>query len=129
MQGFRLAQNIKLTFERERVLAKLRSNRTRHIKILAEAKEGYLKAAHAALEAKLKEIEAGKEVDLNFSLTRPVSHMKTYEAMISMLEAASDEKLELTTEQQQAFMCDEWDWQQDFLALNASYSAIARGLR
>lgn len=129
MQGFRLAQDIKLFFKRELVLAKLRANRARHIVILAEAKVGYLAKAQEALEAKLAEIKAGKPVQLNFSLSRPVSHLKTYDAMISMLEAANDESLELSMEQQQAFMVDQWDWQEQFLDVSASYSGTAQALR
>lgn len=129
MQGFRLAQDIKLTFKREVVLEKLRENRTRHIEIVAEANAGYLKEAEAALTARLEEIAAGKSVNLNFGLNRPVSHLKTYDAMISMLEAATDETLTLTMEQQQAFMCDRWDWQEQFLTANSSYSGMARALR
>ena len=129
MQGFRLAQDIKLTFKREDVLAKLRENQARHLTILKEANEGYLKEAQASLEARLEEVKAGRLVKLSFSLSRPVSHEKTYEAMISMLEAASDDTLELTMEQQQAFMCDQWDWQEQFLEVSSSYSGMARGLR
>lgn len=129
MQGFRLAQDIKLTFKREDILARLRENQARHIVILREANKGYLEQAQAALEAKLLVVKAGRLVSLSFDLSRPVSHLKTYEAMISMLEAASDEKLELTMEQQQAFMCDRWDWQEQFLTANSGYSGTARSLR
>ncbi len=129
MQGFRLAQDIKLTFKRKDVLAALRTNSARHREILVEAKAGYLLKAQAALVAKLEEVQAGKAVKLDFSLNRPVSHMKTYEAMISMLEACNDETLTLTMEQQQAFMCDQWDWQEQFLNVSSAYSQSARNMR
>lgn len=129
MQGFRLAQDIKLTFRREDILARLRENQARHIRILREANKGYLEQAQAALEAKLEEVKAGELVTLSFSLSRPVSHATTYVAMISMLEATSDEMLVLTMEQQQAFMCDRWDWQEQFLTANSGYSGTARSLR
>ena len=129
MQGLRLTQNIKLAFKREDVLAKLHENQARHVTILKEANAGYLKKAQGALEAKLEEIKAGRLVSLSFDLSRPVSHLKTYEAMISMLEAASDDMLELTMEQQQAFMCDRWDWQERFLEVSSNYSGTARSLR
>ncbi len=129
MQGFRLAQDIKLTFKREDILARLRVNQERHIRILREANKGYLEQAQAALEAKLEEVKAGELVTLSFSLSRPVSHATTYVAMISMLEATSDEMLVLTMEQQQAFMYDRWDWQEQFLTANSGYSGTARSLR
>ncbi len=125
MQGFRLANDIKLTFKCERVLEKLRVNLERHRLIMKEAKAGYLVKAKAALEKRLAKIDAGDAVPLDFELKRPVSHIETYEAMISMLEVATDDTLELSMEQQQAFMADRWDWQRGFLMSNAGYSETA----
>lgn len=128
MQGFRVIGNIKLTFKRTEVLAALEKNLVRHRVILAEAKVGYIAKARNALEKRLAAISAGNPVGLHFSLTPPSGHVRSYEAMISMLDAATDEYIELTMEQQQAFMADRWDWQIDFISSNADYSETASGM-
>lgn len=125
MQGFRLANDIKLMFSRKIVLEKLRANLEVHKMIIAEAKTGYLVKAREALEERLARINAGVAVSLSFDIQRPVNHIAAYKAMISMLKAATDDSIGLTIEQQQAFMEDKWDWQRGFLDSNAGYSATA----
>ncbi len=121
MHGHRLASDIKLGFKREEVLVKLRENLERHKTILAEADKGYIAKAHGALRAKLAELAEGNPVKLRFELAPPTSHVQAYESVISMLEAATDDVITLSMEQQQAFMCDRWEWRQEFLESNSGF--------
>lgn len=121
MHGHRLASDIKLSFNRDAVLISLRENLERHKALLAKARDGYITKACLALRATLAELDEGKYVQLHFGLSPPTSHVKTYESMISMLEATSDSTITLSMEQQQAFMCDRWDWQDEFLASNSGF--------
>jgi len=114
-----------ITVKRQTLLTKLTENKRNHAKIVEEAKAGYLKAARAALQVRLQELEDGKLRSLSFSLRVPEDHTADYTTMIGMLEMSEDDTLILSSEDFHRFIEDEWDWMGHFLAANAAYSRTA----
>ncbi len=107
------------------VLAALRANREKHIKIVKEANEGYLKKAEVELSNKIEKIKAGKVVSLQFSLKMPEDHTEEYDTAIKMLEMHTGAEIELSSNEVRKLIEDKWDWKGSFLSNNAIYSATA----
>lgn len=124
-----LAKELTVTLNRAMVIHDLNDSYERHHKIVREAYEGYREKAREVLEDRLRGIgDTYDDCLLSFDLDLPISHLATYRAVISALEVATGETIELTLEQQQAFTEDRWDWSESFIQVNAQYSEIAAGL-
>ena len=115
--------------DRDEVLEKLKENRAKHTKIVKEAREGYVKKAKEALANKLLQLEQGKIVRLQFSLSVPSNHTKEYNTAITMLELHTEDTIELGANEVRQFIEDKWDWQQQFIYGNAAYSGTAAALK
>jgi len=124
-RAMHMMREMNITAKRDEVLAKLRENRKTHATIVAEAREGYVTKARAALEKRLAQIREGKIVSLVFELRPPVDHTKTYDLAIQMLELHQGEQIELTADQVKQLVMDDWDWTENFLVSNRGYSQRA----
>jgi hypothetical protein len=114
-----------VTVKKETLLATLQENRERHKKIVAEAREGYLKKAEAALRSRLDVIRSGKMDGLIFGLSLPVDQTKVYDTAIRLLEVDINDEMELTPSQVRNLVMDEWDWTEHFAMTNSAYSDTA----
>lgn len=127
----RALQGMKVEAKASEVLQGLMDNRKEHIKIVAEAKEGYLKRVEEELTKTLADVRAGKmkpTESIRINLTPPVDHTKVYDRAIKMMEMETRNVIELTQEQVGCLMMDEWEWKDDFIGSNALYSARARDM-
>lgn len=120
--------DIKVSCKTHDVLTKLRENMARHSAIVSEARAGYVARAKAAILAKLAHIEAGRVVDLRFSLIPPKDYSSEYQTVIAALEMHQGESIELSTSEVRMLIQDEWDWARDFLLSNSVYSAQSQTL-
>lgn len=107
------------------LLDKLVANRATHATIVKEAREGYVKAARKALEARLLQVIDGKIVNLYFNLSVPVDNSKEYDTVIGMLGMSQDDTIRLSASEYRCLVEDNWDWKSQFLMSNAAYSDIA----
>lgn len=120
-----LGIEMKTTVKREFLLDRLRKNLAEHQKVVAEAKEGYMKKAEELLEKNLAKIKAGEYVDVNVVLSKPVDNSSAYTTVIGMLENNVESEITLSASEYRMLAEDEWDWKQSFLVGNAGYSATA----
>ena len=116
---------LNVTAKTQAVLDTLRTNRETHAKIVAEAREGYVNKAKVALEQRLSELKEGKIVRLQFSLSAPVDHTRSYDTAIKMLEMHQEDTIVLTSEQVSCFVMDQWNWKNQWLLVNRAYSGTA----
>lgn len=135
---------------REKLLNTLRTNRERHQQDYVEALEGYKELAtqkllEAGEQARFKlerNLEKGKATIQEFNpedprqssdrmvlvesivveMKVPRDYTREYDAAIVMFEWDTRDTLELTYAEFQCFVCDAWDWSQDFLITNAMYA-------
>lgn len=124
-------QNMKIKANVAEVLKSLMANRETHAKIVAEARAGYSQKAAELLKSKLDEVmkSNGRFTHaLQFSIPLPADHTKAYDVAIKMLELSQDEVIELTAQQVQHFVLDDWEWKDMFKTSNAMYSATAAAL-
>jgi hypothetical protein len=112
------------SFNKTEVLNTLRANRENHRAIFEEALEGYRKFAIKEFENRIKAIKAGKMV-YYVSLTQPSDHTKDYDRIISLLEMAEGDFIPLDERQFAQYIQDDWDWKQQSLTANSTYSMTA----
>lgn len=118
-------RDMKIEANKIELLDKLRANRKEHAAIVAEAREGYVKKARAALEKRLGQLSEGQIVSLSFRLDVPQDHTKVYDTAIRMLELHQDDTVRLTASQVRNLEMDEWDWTDSFLGTASAYSPMA----
>ena len=114
---------INVTCTTDEVLIELKKNREEHLKLYAEAKEGYLKKAADQLKNNLEKIEAGEFVSVNVHLSVPECHVSVYDTAIKMMEMSVKKEIELTSSQFRQMIMNEWDWLGSWVNSNAGYSA------
>lgn len=108
------------------VLQSLKTNKVKHLEVVADARKGYLEKAKEKLEEKLSKINEGKVIDLRIDLSPPISHAEEYDTFIAMLEMHTEENILLSSDEVRMFVQDKWDWANAFLVGNSVYSAVAR---
>jgi len=121
----RAITEIRTTIPKAALLSKLHENRINHRRIVEEARDGYLKRAQTALEARMKQLASGEIVALHFDLQLPQDYTKEYDTVIGMLEMGTDTEITLSASEYRTLVEDEWDWLHSFLASNAGYSMTA----
>lgn len=108
---------------KEQLLAKLKANRSKHVHLYEEAKEGWKKQAIAALEKTLATAREGQQFSLNFTaLTAPRSHQKEYDQAIGLLEMSVDTYVSITAHDYDRFVLDQWEWKATWVGSNMPYS-------
>jgi hypothetical protein len=121
-----LGISMSIKAKKDAILAQLEKNLEGHAKMVAEARDGYIKRATAELEKRLIQIKEGKLVALTFTLKVPKDYSSVYRTTISMLRAHTGDEIELSATEYRQLVEDEWDWIRDFAGSNASYSSSTR---
>ena len=124
-RAFVQSMDMKIEASKKELLVILKNNRETHKKILSEAREGYIKAARAAIEHKLDELRTGECVRLTFHLSPPQDYTATYDTVIKMAELHQADTITLSANEVRCLMMDEWDWMDQFLVMNKAYSGLA----
>lgn len=79
-------------------------------------------------EAELVRAKAGKRFQVSFSLVQPSDQTKDYDRVIGMLEMDTEHDVLLSEKDYQSYVLDDWQWKQNFLFSNSSYSDTAAAL-
>ena len=120
--------NMVTKVKKEALLKTLHGNLEQHSRIVAEARDGYVAKAKAALEKRLDELRQGKITDLSFQLAVPEDYSEVYKSTIKMLEWTTEDVIELQADEFRQLVEDKWDWTYGFYATNAAYSSTASRL-
>jgi len=110
------------------VLHTLKKNRETHAQIVQEAREGYVTAATKALRKRLSQLRKGEIATLQFGLHPPQDYTSSYDTAISMLGLHTGTTLELSAQDVQTLVLDNWDWSDSFLVCNSAYSGTAEAV-
>jgi hypothetical protein len=106
---------------REKLLATLRENRAKHADEYAAAHDGWEEARIAYLRETLAKAEAGEDFDIHFSGPEPREWLDDYDTAIAMLDWSQEEWIELSREEFQQYVLDEWKWKDVFRSTNVGY--------
>jgi hypothetical protein len=113
-----------MSFPKDKVLEKLRTNKSKHVMEYSLAMKEYWKALENKLETLLEKARAhgGDQNDFYIRLSVPQNHEEQYDTNIEMLEMTSETEITLTEVEFRQFILDEWDWMGDFKATVACYA-------
>jgi hypothetical protein len=116
------------TVDKAKLLAILKANRGRHKAVFDEAVAGYKAHATKLLKEHVLRVQRGSNVRVHIVLTQPVNQTRSYDRVIGMLEMAIANEVELSEEDYQQYIMDDWLWKEEFLTSNAQYSSTASAM-
>ena len=123
---------MEITANTAEVIEKVDEARKRHVIAAAQALEGFDTEVHEWLAARLEDAEAGRHVNLNHNLSRPVSYEGVYDDVLVALRLhknAGGDQMDLNSAQVRCLIQDKWDWSEHWNASNAVYINKSRGMR
>ena len=103
------------------LLKVLRENRDKHRSLFLEALEGYREKVVELLTINLDNVKAGKEIVTFLNLPVPKDQTTEYDKVIRMLEMSIDEAFELSDDEFQCYVLDEWSWKEAVTMSNSRY--------
>lgn len=112
-----------VTVNKEVLLEHIRTNRNGHRDMFLKAIEGYRAAVIKELEMSLALAKEGKSFRRVIELEEPRDHTKDYDRIIKMLELSLSKEIEITEDQFQMYVMDEWGWKDQFISTASSYLA------
>jgi len=112
----------KVVIEKQQLLDTIIQNREKHVTEYEEARRVYLEKAQALFEEKAVEAGRGGMVDPSIDLDKPVEFLDEYDQAIKMIEMDERDQIELTEEEFQKLVLDEWNWSRQFQRRTSSYT-------
>lgn len=117
--------NLKIKVNKDELLSTLRVNREKHAVNYAKAKEGFRILLEKELKQKLRALQEGKSIRLDFKNRKPTNNLKDYDDVISMLELSTDAEIQLDHQQYKQYFKDTWDWTKMWESDNTMYLSAA----
>jgi hypothetical protein len=115
-----------ITVRKDSLLQTLQDNRAAHRATFEKAIAGFREAAIAALEQRIRQLEAGKRVELYIRLDEPKDQTPDYDRVIAMLNWDTNNTVELTEKQFANYVQDKWGWTEEFTNTSNRYIAEHR---
>src|SRR5882757_5209361 len=109
---------ITIFVDKERLLAALEQNRAAHGATYEKAKAGYLKVTKQKLSDLLDRVVEGELVGQVWLDAPPEDHTGDYDDVISMMQWAQNDSIELTQGQFKQYIQDQWGWKDSWLTSN-----------
>ena len=108
---------------KDELLTKLKSNRDDHRAGFLKALDAYRREAIEVLEEAIEDAKAGKRIITSTHLIEPVDMTREYDQVIAMLQMSVDDIVELTHQEFQNYVMDNWSWSEHVSASNTAYLA------
>ena len=108
---------------KEDLLTRMRANRADHRTEFEEAMEGYKRKAIQLLEEHIDRIKDNAPERVIVNLPYPVDHTEDYDIAIDQLEWSEDDEIELTQNEFNTYVRDQWGWKEAFQETHTMYSA------
>ena len=109
--------------KKQDLLAKVKENRELHSKLYLEAVDGFKKAVVEKLELYLEDTKKGK-YHSSYHLEEPINQLADYDRVIAMLEMSINEDIELSDQEFDQYVLDNWHWKSMVSLRNSTYSAL-----
>jgi hypothetical protein len=104
---------------------KLVENRAAHTADYEKAFVVYRDDVVAALKARLESVEHREPFNLYFNLRSPEDHTADYDRVIAMLNMSVEKEVDLSSDEFNCYVLDNWEWAENAKMLNSSYSSRA----
>lgn len=103
------------------LLETLKKNKEGHRELFLAAQEGWKKRIIEELDRRLADARAGRKIRALFSVPEPEDHTKDYNRIIRMVEMSVENVLELTAQEFQQYVMDDWSWKAAWSSSNVAY--------
>jgi len=100
-------------------------NRNAHRDLYEKAFHGYREECVKNLNLALDAINRGERIQIRIYDVCPKDHTDDYDTVLNMLGLSVDEVIELTHQDFQQYVEDNWNWQEDWKASNSKYYSKA----
>jgi hypothetical protein len=111
-----------VTVKKSELLQKVLTNRDGHRAQFEKAWQGYRDECVKLLIDNLDALKADKMHVVRFFEQPPDDHTSDYNRVIAMLGMSVDENIELTQQEFQNYVQDDWDWKERWAASNMKYT-------
>lgn len=105
-------ENIRVS--KQELLTIVKQNREKHKAEYLESIKAYRVKAADLLNQELEKIVNGEKFQIRFDLVKPESHEKEYDLAIKMLEMSVDNVIEISEQEFNELINDEWNWKYSF---------------
>lgn len=110
--------------EKSKLQSAINENLITHLSEFDTAMEDYRKVATDDLKDAIKDIKNGEIVShLNFDV--PENHKEDYDRTLTMLGMSEDTIIELTEQEFNQYVMDDWNWKHQFMTTTANYAALS----
>jgi hypothetical protein len=114
-----------VTMSKSKLMDALRTNRDAHRAMFEEALEAYRVTVVQELDRRLKDAKAGRKYDGFMRLEQPVDHTDDYDRVILSLDFSLFDEVELSMQDFNQYVRDNWSWKEQFLTTSNNYIASA----
>jgi HAMP domain-containing protein len=109
---------------KEDLIGIVERNRATHGAVFEKAYERFRCSIERELEERLSRIRKGKSVDLAIRLPEPRDMTATYDRVLEMLAMETRDEVELTEQEFQQFVQDDWTWKREFATTASLYGVV-----
>jgi len=113
-------QNVKV--RKSDLMTVVESNREKHITEFNSAKKIFIEDAIEKLQDMLTTAQKNGRIIQNLGLTEPISYVQEYDTAIKMLQMSTEDVIELTQQEFQQYVEDQWSWKRNFVASTSIYN-------
>ncbi len=113
-----------ITIDKEKLVKKIMANKMDHVKEYGKAMYGYQVAVHLELTNLVKIAATKLYTQVKLNTVAPISYIKKYEEILSMLEFEMNDTIELTTYEFRQYVLNQWDWTESFRLSNTGNIGI-----
>lgn len=111
-----------IVVEKARLKQTLTENRAKHRAMFDEAIEGYRTRSIELLEEHIERIKKNKVERIMVSLPIPEDHTDDYDRALENLEWTIFDTVELSAQEFDQYVRDNWRWKQEFAATTSLYN-------
>ena len=105
----------------------VKQNLEKHNNVYEAAVSGYWIKAESELNNKIIQIQKKEKIEPHLNVNYPTSYSDEYKKVIRMLELTSDNTVQLTANEFDAYVRNHWQWRYSFLSSNMGYINACSG--
>lgn len=112
-----------MTVPKEGLLAVLTRNRDAHRALFLTAQEVYRAEVIKQLDLMLEDARSGAEIRRHINLSPPEDHTGDYDRMIGLLTLSNAETVDLTLQDYDCYVQDNWSWSRATRSKHMAYAS------
>jgi len=96
-------------------------NMQQHREQFEKAFDGYRRECESVLSQNLENLKMNRRHVVRFSEIPPEDHTDDYRRVLAMLDMSVDDVIELTNQEFQQYVQDDWNWKSQWIGSNSKY--------